>query len=166
MAAPDDNPATRRIADDDFAGLSPVIEKRGFAVAHELFGQSRRGFRWLRRLLNLHVAFEHGAEKREPFDVEKRHVKHKRNQQHREAGRGVFNEFDAQRPAADFFNDRHQNVSAVKHGNRQQIDDREVDVEQHQKTQSQAIVTIRRIGEQGEDADRPGQILCAHARFS
>ena len=63
MAAADDDPAARRIADDDFAGLSPVIKKRGFAVAHELFGLGRRGFRRLRRLLNLHVAFEHRADR-------------------------------------------------------------------------------------------------------
>ena len=34
MVAADDDAAARRIADDDFAGLSPVIKERGFAVAH------------------------------------------------------------------------------------------------------------------------------------
>jgi len=60
---------------------------------------------------------------------------------------------------ANFFNDRHQDVSAVEHGNGQQIDDRELMLSKHQKTPKPVGSHVHRIGEHGEDADGPDKSL-------
>jgi hypothetical protein len=74
MVAAHDDAAVFRIADDDFASFSAMVKEGRFAVAHGLLGFRRRGIIGLRGLLDLDVALEHGAEKRDAFDVEKRHI--------------------------------------------------------------------------------------------
>src|ERR1017187_6620535 len=144
MIAAHHKTAVLRIADDNFARLSAFVKEWGFAAAHwKLFGLRNGGIRRLPGLLDLHVGLKHGAIETKPFEVSKNgDVEHERKQQHRETGRGVFDKFEAQWAAADFFDDCHQDVAAVEHGDRQQIDEREIDVEQHEEVQREAVVAV------------------------
>ena len=57
---------------------------------------------------------------------------------------------------------RHHDVTAVQHRHGEQVDDREVDVEQDQEAQRQPLIRVHVGGQHGQDARRAAQIL--HAR--
>ncbi len=155
MIAADDHAAVRRIADDDFARLAAVIKVRRFAVAHD-------GNYLLRR--ENHRRFAVGAGAAQPVaGVEERDVNHEGDQQHGETALDEVQDARAHRPAADGFNQRERDVSAVEHRQRQQVEQRKIHVEDDAEPQHAppAVFVLKQIAVNADDHHRAAELLDA-----
>src|SRR5215471_7394977 len=112
-------------------------------------------------LFDLRFDLEHGFEERETLQIEERYIKHERDEEYRESGGGVFDELHAQRSAADAFDNCHDDMTAIEHGNWEEVQDREIHVQQHQEAQRQTIITVYLRRKNGHDANRSAKV----ARF-
>ena len=68
-----------------------------------------------------------------------------------------------QRPSEQPFDQRHDNVAAVQHRHREEINDSEVDVQQHQEAQGQPPIRVHVGRQHGENARRTAEVLQANA---